>query len=73
MNISMMGTRKVLVGGVRWINMKKKILIFQLLFGFIGMVILLLVDWKIAIGIFLLMWANNLMLQDLFRKIWERS
>ena len=42
--------------------MKTKIMIqlFQLTIGTIGLILLTLADWKIAVGVFLVMWSDNI-------------
>ena len=46
----------------------KKLLIFEFIISWIGIIIMFFIDWKMAIGITLLIWGNNLMI---FRRIKE--
>jgi hypothetical protein len=47
-------------------DLKEKIttilFIVQLFLGACGSIILIIVDWRIFIGVFLFLWSNNLML-----------
>jgi hypothetical protein len=44
-------------------NQRRKLMLLAAIFGISGMIILVWADWRIALGIFIATWANNIMME----------